>query len=298
MATPTSPNPLADVPTGDADDQELIRHVQQGSREALELLIARHQAWIYNIVLRMVYNPYDAEDATQEILIKLLTTLSGFEGRSRFRTWLYRIVVNHVLNMKRTRSEAREWTFEKYSAGLAAAPDMDLPDPRTVPADVQLLVDEARIGCSSGLLLCLDREQRLVYILGEIFGVTDVVGAELLEISRDNFRQKLSRARRDLHSFMQDRCGLVNQANPCRCAKKTQAFMRAGYVNPRNLLFAKEHVIRVREVATRVHDDVASLDEAYGDIHRDHPFHSPPDFVAAVRTLIDRPEFQSILRRT
>ena len=298
MARPASPNPLTDTPSGDADDQDLVRHAQQGSRESLELLIARHQAWIYNIVLRMVYNPYDAEDATQEILIKLLTTLSTFEGRSRFRTWLYRIVVNHVLNMKRTRSEAWEWTFEKYGDGLASAPDLDLPDPRTVPADVKLLVDEARIGCSSGMLLCLDREQRLVYILGDIFGVTDVVGGELLEISRDNFRQKLSRARRDLHSFMQDRCGLVNQANPCRCAKKTQAFMRAGYVDPSNLLFAKAHVIQVRAVAAKVHDDMAALDEAYADIHRDHPFHAPPDFVSAIRTLIDRPDFQSILRRT
>jgi hypothetical protein len=60
----------------------------------------------------------------------------------------------------------------------------------------------------------------LVYILGEIFGVTDVVGAELLEISRDNFRQKLSRARRDLHSFMQDRCGLVNAANPVAARRR------------------------------------------------------------------------------
>jgi RNA polymerase sigma factor (sigma-70 family) len=216
MASPTSPNPLTEVPSGDADDQDLVRHAQQGSRESLELLIGRHQSWIYNIVLRMVYNPYDAEDITQEILIKLLTTLSTFEGRSRFRTWLYRIVVNHVLNMKRTRSEAWEWTFQKYGDGLASAPDQDLPDPRTVPADVQLLVDEARIGCSSGMLLCLDREQRLVYILGEIFGVTDLVGGELLEISRDNFRQKLARARRDLHSFMQDRCGLVSSCSRSR----------------------------------------------------------------------------------
>ena len=298
MAPPTSPNPLADIPAGDGDDQDLIRHVKQGSREALELLIARHQAWIYNIALRMVYNPQDAEDATQEILIKLLTTLSTFEGRSKFRTWLYRIVVNHVLNMQRTRSEMWEWTFEKYGNGLASAPDLDLPDPRTVPADVQLLVDEARIGCSSGMLLCLDREQRLVYVLGEIFGVTDVVGGELLEISRDNFRQKLARARRDLHSFMHDRCGLVNQANPCRCAKKTQAFMRAGYVDPHNLLFAQSHVLRVREVAAKVHADVESLDEAYGEIHRDHPFQSPPDFVDAVRRLIERPDFQFLLRRT
>lgn len=74
--------------------------------------------------------------------------------------------------------------------------------------------------------------------------------------------------------------------------------MRAGYLDPENLIFAKALVIRVREVAAKVHDDVVSLDEAYAEVHRDHPFHSPPDFVAAVRSLIDRPEFQSILRRT
>ena len=62
----------------------------------------------------MVYHPYDAEDATQEVLIKLLTKLSTFEGRSSFRTWLYRIVVNHVLNMKRARAEAEESVTHFY----------------------------------------------------------------------------------------------------------------------------------------------------------------------------------------
>jgi RNA polymerase sigma factor (sigma-70 family) len=137
----------------------------------------------------MVYLPQDAEDATQEILVKLMTKLPTFAGKSSFRTWLYRIVVNHTLNMKRGRADQAGWTFARYADALDATPDMDLPDPRSVPADVQLLVDEARIGCTSGMLLCLDREQRLIYILGEIFSVTDRVGAELLETSRENFRQ-------------------------------------------------------------------------------------------------------------
>ena len=290
-----SRNPLADDGGTDGDDLELVRRVQNGDRGALETLLIRHQDWIYNIVLRMVYHPHDAEDATQELLIKLLTKLSTFEGRSSFRTWLYRIVVNHVLNMKRARGEAAEWTFSKYGEGLNSAEDMELPDPRSIPADVQLLVDEARITCSSGMLLCLDREQRLVYILGDIFGVSDRVGAELLATSRNNFRQKLSRARRDLHSFMQEQCGLVNQANPCRCAKKTQAFMKAGYVDPQNLLFAKPHVTRVRDVSPKLHQAIDVLDTAYADIHRDHPFHPSPDFVAALRDLINQPRFRSIL---
>ena len=290
-----SRNPLADEAGADADDLALVRRIQEGDGEALETLVMRHQDWIYNIVLRMVCHPQDAEDATQELLIKLLTKLSTFEGRSQFRTWLYRIVVNHVLNMKRARGEAAEWTFSIYGAGLNRAEDLELPDPRSVPVDVQLLVDEARIGCTSGMLLCLDREQRLVYILGDIFCVSDRVGAELLETSRANFRQKLSRARRDLHNFMHEQCGLVNQANPCRCAKKTQAFMKAGYVDPQNLLFAKAHVTRVRDVSPTVHQTIDALDTAYADIHRDHPFHPAPDFVAALRELIDQPRFRSIL---
>ncbi len=93
------------------DDGELVAQIRAGSREALESLIKRHQSWIYNIVQRMVYVPEDAEDITQEILIKVITKLSTFESRSSFRTWLYRIVVNHVLNMKRSRAEQREWTL-------------------------------------------------------------------------------------------------------------------------------------------------------------------------------------------
>ena len=289
-------NPLADAAdAGGDDDLALVRRIQGGDREALETLVVRHQDWVYNIVVRMVYDPHDAEDVTQEVLIKLLTRLSTFEGRSRFRTWLYRIVVNHVLNMKRARAEAGEWTFRKYGDGLDHAPDADLPDPRDVPVDVQLLVDEARITCSSGMLLCLTREQRLVYILGAIFNVSDAVGAELLDTTRDNFRQKLSRARRDLHNFMQDKCGLVNQANPCRCAKKTQVFMKAGFVDPRNLLFARPHLRRVREMAPRIHDEIDALDAAYAEIHRSHPFLPSPDFAAVLRGLLDQPRYRSIL---
>jgi len=279
------PNPLADTATLDAD-ADLVAAAQAGSRDALEQLVARHQSWIYNIVLRMTYDPHDAEDITQEILIKLVTKLSMFEGRSRFRTWLYRLVVNHVLNMRRTKAEEWEWTFEKYGSGLRSAPDEELPDPNTVPVDLQLLVEEAKIGCTTGMLLCLSREQRLVYILGEIFGVSDVIGAELLNVSRDNFRQKLSRARRDLTQFMDGQCGLVNASNPCRCAKKTQAFIRAGYLDPHKLIFAKPHLDRVRELAPKTHDQLEALDAAYAEIHREHPFQSGPDFVAAIRRLI------------
>jgi RNA polymerase sigma factor (sigma-70 family) len=290
-----NPNPFADVALGEGRDQELVQLAKEGSRNALEELVARHQAWIYNLALRMVYHPEDAEDATQEVLIKLWTKLSTFDGRSSLRTWLYRIAINHLLNMKRGRAEAGEITFEQYGQNLDDTPDMELRDPRAVPADVQLLVAEARIGCTSGMLLCLDRGQRMVFILGSIFGVSDAVGAELLELSRDNFRQRLARARRDLQNFMQDKCGLINTANPCRCAKKTQGFIKAGHVDPNNLRFTRERVTYVRDVAPRVSDEITGLDEAYAEIYRDHPFQNSPDFVAALRGLMNRPEFRSTL---
>ena len=290
----TPANPF-DTAQPETDDVELVRLVQQGDRGALEALVERHRPWIYNVALRMVYLPQDADDATQEILIKVITKLSSFEGRSRLRTWLHRIAVNHLLNMRRTRAEEIGYTFDRYGAGLDSSPDLDLPDPSTVPADVQLLVDEARIGCSMGMLLCLDREQRLTYVLGQIFGVTDAVGAELLDVSRDAFRQRLARARRDLHQFMDRKCGLVNAANPCRCAKKTQAFITAGFVDPANLLFATAHVTRVRELAPKVHEGVDALDAAYAAVHRDHPFHTPPALAGAIRALLQQPTFESIL---
>src|SRR6266851_4150613 len=240
----------------------------------------------------MLYHPQDAEDATQEILIKVLTRLSSFEGRSSFRTWLYRIVVNHVLNMKRGRLEPPMLTFSCYGHGLANTPDLDPPDQGTVAADVRLLVEEARIGCTAGMLLCLDREQRLIYILGEIFEVTDVVGGELLEISRENFRQRLARARRDLHNFMNDKCGLVNRVNPCRCAKKTRGFIHAGYVDPQNLVFARERVLQVREVVPQAYEAIRTVDEQYADIYRQHPFYESPDLARMLRRLIETPDFR------
>lgn len=274
------------------DDGMLVRRASGGDRDALEQLIHRHQAWVYNIALRMLAHPHDAEDATQEIFIKALTRLASFEGRSTLRTWLYRIAVNHLLNMKRGRLEPEALTFSCYAHGLDNTPDQDLPDQSSVPADVRLLVEEARISCTSGMLLCLDRGQRLVYILGEILDVGDAVGAELLEISPENFRQRLSRARRDLHSFMNDKCGLVNSANPCRCVKKTRGFMEAGYIDATNLVFARARVTQVRDVVAATARAVATLDEQCARIYREHPFYEPPDIAHALRRLIDSSDFR------
>src|SRR5260370_42057867 len=126
-------NPFAEVAEADPPDADLVAEAQHGDRVALEKLVLRHQAWIYNIAVRMVFEPHDAEEVTQEVLVKVITRLSTFKRQSKFRTWLYRIAANHVLNMKRRSAEAQELTFDRYGAAIENTPDLELPDPKTVP---------------------------------------------------------------------------------------------------------------------------------------------------------------------
>lgn len=288
-------NPFTEV-VDEATDIDLIKQANNGSREALEKLVLRHQAWIYNIAVRMVFHAQDAEEITQEVLIKAITRLSTFQGQSHFRTWLYRITANHVLNMKRRHGESEASTFSSYADAINDTPDLDLPDPTTVPVDVPLLVEEAKTSCTMGMLLCLDRKQRLIFTLGEIFGASDTVGSEILEMSADNFRQSLARARRDLYQFMQGQCGLVNAKNPCRCPKKTRGFIEAGHVDPQHLKFAPLHLQRVSEAAS---DTVRTLEDSveaqYAAIFREHPFLEPKDQTCWLQQFLDQGDFRKAL---
>ncbi|HEX3148768.1 MAG TPA: RNA polymerase sigma factor [Gemmataceae bacterium] len=277
-------------------DAELVDQAQNGDRAALEKLVLRHQAWIYNVAIRMAFHLQDAEEVTQEVLVKVITKLSTFKGESQFRTWLYRIAANHVLNMKRRTAETKVTTFADYGAAIDRTPDLDLPDRNSLPVELPVLVEEAKNGCTMGMLLCLDRKQRLIFTLGEILGATDAMGAEVLEMTAENFRQCLARARRDLHSFMNNQCGLVNKGNPCRCAKKTRGFIAEGHVDPNHLLFVPEHVERVRDVAGEAVRDIDDVVERqHVAIFRDHPFLQPSDQIEWLRRILESRQLRAAL---
>jgi len=289
-------NPFSEVPDSGAADAELVEQAKNGDRSALEKLVLRHQAWIYNIAVRMVFRPQDAEEVTQEVLVKVITRLGTFKGESSFRTWLYRIAANHVLNMERRSAESRVTTFADYGTAIDRTPDLDLPDPKSLPVALPLLVEEAKNGCTMGMLLCLDRKQRLIFTLGAVLGASDTVGGEVLEMSAGNFRQCLARARRDLHSFMNGQCGLVNKNNPCRCPKKTRGFIEAGHVDPHHLLFVPQLGERVRDIApatVRAIEDV--VEGRHADLYRDHPFLQPADQTAWLRRLLQREDVRGAL---
>lgn len=293
-------NPFTEKYITDKTDESLIDSALKGNRKALEELVLRHQAWIYNIALRMVFYPEDAEDITQEILIKMLTKLSTFRKESSFRTWLYRIVVNHVLNIKKSRGEkSHNDNFGDYWRSIERTPDNDLPVLTNPNVEMKIIVNEVKVSCMNGMLLCLDREQRLVYILGAVFRISDKVGAEIMDISRDNFRQKLSRARKDIASFMHNKCGLINTNNPCKCEKKTKALIESGYVNPKRLLFNTNYVYSVEKVAEQKTRDLDELfDSECNKLFREHPFQNGTDFIGALKKILDNKEFKDIFNFT
>jgi hypothetical protein len=122
------------------------------------------------------------------------------------------------------------------------------------------------------------------------------VAGDVLEMTPDNFRQSLARARRDLHSFMNNQCGLVNTNNPCRCAKKTRGFIEAGHVDPHDLLFVPEHLQRVRDAAAetvREIDDV--VEKQHVAIYRDHPFLQPSDQTTWLRRILENQQVRAAL---
>jgi hypothetical protein len=89
---------------------------------------------------------------------------------------------------------------------------------------------------------------------------------------------------------MNDKCELVNQANPCRCAKKTRGFIQAGHVDPDNLLFQRERICEVREAAPQAYEAIKTLDGRCADISREPPFYKPPDLARMVRRLVESPD--------
>ena len=131
----------------------------------------------------MLWNREDAEDATQEILVRVVTRLSQFDFRSQLKTWVYRVAVNYILDVKKSPVERLHLSFERFAEDLADGLSADGP----MDAERSLLVEEVKIGCTLGMLQCLDRPHRLAYVLGEILEIPGPEAADALEIPPTSF---------------------------------------------------------------------------------------------------------------
>jgi RNA polymerase sigma-70 factor (ECF subfamily) len=174
--------PLTAVP-----DSALVALTRSGNANAFEELVRRHQATIFRIALRMLGDRRDAEDASQETFLQAWRALPRFRSQSAFSTWLYRIVTNRCLNLRRARrpSQALLWDQESEEPG---------PEEAAEARNQLLALREA--------ILELTPEQRAVFVLRHLEGCAYEEIVEILGISLAAVKSRLHRARLELATVL------------------------------------------------------------------------------------------------
>lgn len=260
-----------------------VCEAQAGDRGALEEVVRAVQPDIHKLAMRFLCCPHDAEDATQEILIRVIAGLGSFRGDSGFRTWVYRAASNALLSLRKQRLEQQALSFDSFAADLAQG----LSESDDALSD-SLLLEEVKIGCTLAMLQCLDRKSRLAYILGEIMELEHVQAAEVLDMAPAAFRKRLSRARADIVAFMHGYCGLVNPDNVCRCHKRIGTAIALGRVDAAQLQFAtlSQQAKQFPQVLAHIRQLEATRRAAA--LYRSHPEAQPSGaFIDWLKHLLD-----------
>ncbi len=254
---------------------DLVARAKDGDADAVEALVRAIQNDVYRLALRMTAHPEDAEDVTQEVLIKVVTRLAAFRGDSSVRTWAYRIAVHHVLDRKKSRVEALALDFDAFGAdlldGLAATPDAD-----------PVLAEEIKRGCTLAMLTCLDRDHRIAYVLADVFDLAHTEAADLCDVSSEVYRQRLSRARRALEAFTRSYCGLVRPEAPCHCSRRVAKAEAMGRLQRGALTLAGLSV----ETVTSATHDMESLHETARLMRQHPPYLTPVRVMERVRATV------------
>lgn len=209
-----------------------VTQALEGNRSAMEELLRAIQPNIYKLCVRFMMCPHDAEDETQNILLKITLRLSQFQNRSGFNTWVYRIATNHLLDKSRSK-KVTSLSFDEFSEDLQQGMEEETSKNAY---DVRLLA-EVRIGCTLAILQCLAADLRVAYIIGEILEFSHTDAAHILNLSPATYRKRISRARQGVITFMKSNCGLISPSNNCRCNKKVSQASRLGRVSKERLLF-------------------------------------------------------------
>lgn len=212
---------------------ELIDKANSGDKEALQNILISVQDMIYNLSLRMMGSPHDAEDAAQETMIKIITQLATFRKESTFSTWVYRIATNHLINYKKSMFARHPLSFEYYGEDINAGFIPNTKD-LTKSVDEHILAEELKLSCTNVMLQCLDAESRCIYVLGIMFRADSKVCGEIFGITPDAYRQRLSRIRKKVAEFLSEYCGL-SKTGTCNCQKRVGYAIQTHRLNPQNL---------------------------------------------------------------
>jgi RNA polymerase sigma factor (sigma-70 family) len=272
--------------------EQYVKQAKNGDRQALETVVSRIQEKIYGLALRMLGNSEDAEDETQEILIKVITHLSNFREESAFTSWVYRVACNHLLRARKRKNEREGFTFDFLEDLISKEAGNTYPLTVSGP-ERALMLEEARLDCLQAVLTCLEKKFRIVVILADIFGVTSAEGAYILDMTPEAFRKRLSRGRERIHHFMMRHCGLVNKNNACRCEKKAGRDLHWGVMDPQKSSLVDRH--EAAKIRTQAMADLKELSEIERTtaLFRNYPkYRSPESFKNIVKDLVNSGKYR------
>ncbi len=240
-------------------NQELLALIEKataGDKVSLETVILSVQDLVFNLSLRMLGSFPDAEDATQDILLKIITHLSSFKGESSFSTWVFRIATNHLKNYQKHMFAKFPLSFEFYGDDIKNAKLNDIPD-LTQNVEQSILAEELKLSCTNVMLQCLDTESRCIFILGTMFQVDSRIAGDILGVTPEAYRQRLSRIRGKMADFLKKYCGEYGNGT-CRCANRVNYAIKNHRISPAQLHFTSavpmETVVQVKEAMEHIDD--------------------------------------------
>ncbi len=200
------PKDLLAVPKATTREQELVAAARRGDQDAFAALIEPSMGMLHSVVLRILGDPSDTQDALQEALLSIHLDLWKFEGKSKFSTWAYRICVNQALMILRSRTNRREDSMGNFQPGSdddRGFVDVDLLAAGRQEAEALDLVE--RLQVKERVITGLDElseGQRAVFVLRHLedWDTEDI--AKHLGITSNLVRQRLRRARLGLREHM------------------------------------------------------------------------------------------------
>ena len=236
----------------------LIEKAVDGDSESLEALLLGVQDFVFNLSLRMLGTFADAEDAAQDILLKIITHLSSFRKESSFSTWVFRIAVNHLKNYKKHMFAHCPLSFEYYGNDIENGDIHNVPD-LTQNVETGILAEELKMSCTNVMLQCLDTESRCIFILGTMFRLDSRIAGEILEISPEAYRKRLSRIRKKMAEFLSAYCGEYGNGS-CRCQNRVNYAIQSHRLDPARLDYTAAGPIP-RQTMLEVKDAMEEIDD-------------------------------------
>lgn len=180
-----------------ATDKELVARFKRGSLEAFEEIVRRYEAKVYNLALRLMRNQEDAEEVMGDVFSTLYLKLKGFEGKSAFSSWLYRVITNAAFMKLRKRKQHQVISIEDLAPStrqlfVESAP---FQSHQIVPHSESIaIVNQLRITLNSAIQRLPD-QYRAVFLLRDVDGLSNHEVGELLDLSIPAVKSRLHRSR-------------------------------------------------------------------------------------------------------